>query len=59
MSRALRAWGCYSVAMETRQREKWFMMESDGWSTPEVKVKTDSTVKSHNIKTTDSRAAAV
>lgn len=31
--------GCYSVAMETRQRQKWFMIEDDGWSTPEVKLK--------------------
>lgn len=28
--------GCYGVAMETRRRERWFMMDADGWSTPEV-----------------------
>lgn len=39
MSRALLARGCYGVAMETRWREKWFMMDADGWSTPEGKVK--------------------
>lgn len=38
MSRALQARGCYSVAMETRQRQKWRMMEVDGWSMPEVEV---------------------
>ncbi len=25
--------------METRRREKWFMMDADGWSILEVKVK--------------------
>lgn len=39
MSRALLARGCYGVAMETRRRKKSFMMDADGWSTPEVKVK--------------------
>lgn len=38
MSRALQPRGCYSVAMETRQRQKRFMMEVDGWSMPEVEV---------------------
>lgn len=41
MSKALEGRGCYSVAMETSLREKWFMMEADGWSAPEVKVKAE------------------
>ena len=31
--------GCHGVAMETPRREKWFMMDTDGWSEPEVKEK--------------------
>ena len=40
MSRALLAkgllWRCYG---DKAEGEKWFMMDADGWSTPEVKVR--------------------